>query len=76
MKQKKGRHKPKELKSALYNIETLYKAGSSVTKYFDDCFSIVSEAKHALFHEEGIKISFPKNDASKIANCSCTSKSG
>ena len=47
MKQKKGRHKPKELKKALYNIETLYKAGSSVTKYFDDCFSIVSEAKHA-----------------------------
>ena len=65
MKQKKGRHKPKELKKALYNIETLYKAGSSVTKYFDDCFSIVSEAKHAS-----------KKDASKIANCSCTSKSG
>ena len=76
MKQKKGRHKPKELKKALYNVETLYKAGSSVTKYFDDCFSIVSEAKHALFHEEGIKISFPKKMLQRLPTALAQVKAG
>ena len=41
----KKNKKSKGQKNALYNNEMLYKAKKEVIKYFDDYFSMVSEAK-------------------------------
>ena len=55
---KKGnkKHKSKKQKNTLYNIEMLYKAMNNVTKFFDDYFSVVSEAKHEATKGTGLKI--------------------
>ena len=41
---KKG-NKSKEQKNTLYHIEVLYKARNEVIKFYDDCSSMMSEAK-------------------------------
>ena len=44
---KKGnkKHKSKEQKNTLYNIEMLYKAKSEAITFYDDCSSMMSETK-------------------------------
>ena len=59
---KKGnkKYRSKEQKNALYNIEMLYKARNSVTEFFDDYSSMVSEAKLKATKETALKILTPK----------------
>ena len=59
---KKGnnKRKSKEQKSALYNIETLYKARNEAIKFYDDYSSIMSEAKIKATKGTGLKILTPK----------------
>ena len=45
MKKGNKKHKSKEQKNAIYNIDMLYKARNSVIKFFDDYSSMVSKAK-------------------------------
>ena len=52
----------------------LYKARSSVIKFYDNYSSIASEAKHKATKGTGLKILTPKKNASKITNSSCASK--
>ena len=49
-----------KLKSALYNIKTLYKAWNNAITYFDDYSSIISERKYKTIHGERFKILTPK----------------
>ena len=60
---KKGNNikRPKEQKkNALYNIEMLYKARNEAIKFYDDYFSMVSEAKIKATKGTGLKILTPK----------------
>lgn len=49
-KKAKPNYRSDEEKSALYNIETPYKAQSNFIKFFDDNFSMISEAKHKIIN--------------------------
>ena len=60
IKREKPKNGSKEQKSALNNIEMFYKAKDSVIKFFDECSSLASEAKHKAFQGEGVKILTPK----------------
>ena len=83
----RGRHKSKEQKSALENIKLFYESREAVIKSFNDCSSIVSEAKCKSIHGEGHKISTPKRmlerlpialaqvKAGNTSDSSCTNKS-
>ena len=42
------------------NINLLYESQEAVTKLFNNYSSIVSKAKYKSVHEEGLKISTPK----------------
>ena len=55
---KKGnnKRKSKELKNALYNIETLYKARNEAVKFYDDYSLIMSEAKIKATKGKELKI--------------------
>ena len=59
---KKGnkKHRSKEQKNALYNIEILCKVRNSVIEFFDDYSSMMSEAKLKASNETGLKILTPK----------------
>ena len=59
---KKGnkKHRSKEQKNTLYNIEILYKARNNVIEFFDDYYSMVSEAKLKATKVTGLKILTPK----------------
>ena len=59
---KKGnnKRKSKEQKSALYNIETLYKARNQAIKFYDDYSLIISEAKIKATKGKCLKILTPK----------------
>ena len=54
----------KSKKNTLYNIETLYNARSEATTFYDDYFSMMSEAKYKAEQNEskgtGLKILTPK----------------
>ena len=41
-----NKHRSKEQKNTLNNIEMLYKARNEAIKFFDDYFSMVSEPKN------------------------------
>ena len=56
----KGRFKSKEQKSVLENIKLLCESRQAVIKLFNEYSSIVSEAKHKVKYEEGMKILSPK----------------
>ena len=58
-KVKKGK-KSKQQKSALYNIEMLYKSRSKAIKFYDDYSLIMSEAKVKATKGTGLKILTPK----------------
>ena len=45
MKKENKKHRSKQQKNTLYNIEMLYKARNSVIEFFDEYFSMVSEVK-------------------------------
>ena len=45
MKKGNTKRRSKEQKNALYNIEMLYKARNETIKFYDDYFSMMSEAK-------------------------------
>ena len=63
MKKGNKKHKSKEQKNAIYNIDMLYKARNSVIKFFDDYSSVVSEAKLKAKNKtsgKGPKILIPK----------------
>ena len=56
----KKRKKSKERKSALYNIEMLYKARNEAIKFYDDYSLMMSEAKVKATKGTGLKILTPK----------------
>ena len=59
---KKGnkKHKSKEQKNTLYNIEMLYKARNEAIKFYDDYSLMMSEAKTKATKRTGLKILTPK----------------
>ena len=59
---KKGnkKHKSKEQKNTLYNIEVLYKARNEAIKFYGDCSSMISEAKYRATKGTELKILTPK----------------
>ena len=59
---KKGneKHRSKEQKNTLHNIEMLYKVRNNVIQFFDDCSSMVSETKLKATKGTGRKILTPK----------------
>ena len=61
-KQKKGnnKHKSKEQKNTLYNIEMRYKVINETIKFYDGYYSMLSEAKYRATKGIGIKILSPK----------------
>ena len=56
----KGKKKSEEQKSAMKNINTLYKWRKKVIKFFNDYSKIFFEAKHKTKHGEGLKVLIPK----------------
>ena len=54
------KHRSKEYKNAMYNIEMFYKASNSFIEFFDDYSSMVLEAKLKATKGIGIKILTPK----------------
>ena len=56
MKKGNKRHRLKKQKSALNNIEMIYKSRNDVIKFFDDYASMISEAKNKAAKGIGIKI--------------------
>ena len=58
---KKGskKHRSKEQKNALHNIEMLYNARNEVIKFYDDYSSMVSQAKIKATKGTGLKILTP-----------------
>ena len=61
------KHKSKEQKNTLHDIEKLYKARNEAIKFYDDQSLMMSEAK--------VKGTYIKRNASKISNSSCGSNS-
>ena len=59
-KKSKQQKKSKEQKNTLYNIQMLYKARNEAIKFYDDCSSMVSEAKNKATKRTGLKILTPK----------------
>ena len=59
---KKGnkKHRSKEQKNTLYNIEMLYKARNEAIKFYDDYSSMMSEAKYKATKAIRLKILTPK----------------
>ena len=59
---KKGnkKHRSKEQKNTLYNIEMLYKARIETIKFYDDYSLMTSEAKYKATKETRLKILTPK----------------
>ena len=59
---KKGnkKHRSKEQKNTLYNIEMLYKARNEAIKFYDDYSLMMSEAKTKATKGTGLKILTPK----------------
>ena len=62
-----GKYKPKEQKkkkkkkeNAIYNMEQLYKARNNVIKFFGDCSSLTSDARHKAILVKSLKILTPK----------------
>ena len=58
---KKGskKHRSKEKKNTLHNIEMLYNARNEVIKFYDDYSSMVSQAKIKATKGTGLKILTP-----------------
>ena len=59
---KKGnnKHKSKEQKSTLYNVEMLYKTRNKAVNSYDDYSSMMSEAKYRATKGTGLKTFTPK----------------
>ena len=74
---KKGnkKHRSKEQKNTLYNIEMLYKARNEAIKFYDDYSLMMSEAKNKATKGTGLKILTPKQMPQQIPNIFCTGKS-
>ena len=54
------KQKSKEQKNTLYNIEMPSKARNKAIKFYDDQFSMMSEAKYSATKGKGLKILTPK----------------
>ena len=52
--------KKKKKKKAIYNMEQLYKARSNVIRFFSDCSSLTSDARHKAIHVKSLKTLIPK----------------
>ena len=65
---KKGnkKHRSKEQKNTLYNIEMLYKARNEAIKFYDDYSLMMSEAKTKATKGTGLKILTPKQMLQRI----------
>ena len=72
---KKRMFKLEDQKSAMQNIEMLYKIQNKVIKLFDDYTTVASEAKSKTAHGEGIKIFVSKEMFQTLPNSTCPSKS-
>ena len=57
---KKGGKKSKAQKNVIYNVDMLYNARKEAITFFDDYFSMVSEAKLKATKVTGFKILTPK----------------
>ena len=55
LKKRKQKHRSKEQKTALYNIEMLYKARNDVIKFYDDYSSMVSVETMKELKEQDLK---------------------
>ena len=53
---RKQKHRSKDQKNALHNIEMLYKATNKVVEFFDDYSSMASETKLKAIKGTGIKM--------------------
>ena len=75
---KKGnkKHKSKEQKNTLYNVEMLYKARNEAIKFYDDYSSMMSEAKYKATKETGLKILTPKQLIQRLPISLAQVKSG
>ena len=62
IKKENKKHRSKEQKNTLYNIEMLYKARTEAIKFYDDYSSMMSEAKikAKATKETGLQILTPK----------------
>ena len=74
MKLKKVVENQKSQKKAIFNIEMLYKARKKATNFFDDYYSMMSEAKNKAAKGTGLKILILKQIFQRLP-ISCTSKS-
>ena len=75
---KKGnkKHRSKEQKNTLYNIEMLYKARNEATEFYDDYSLMMSEAKAKATKGTGIKTLTPKQILQRLPIAlACTDKS-
>ena len=62
----KGKKKSEEQKSAMKNINTLYKWRKKVIKFFNDYSKILFEAKHKTKHGKGLKVLIPKQKLKRL----------
>ena len=60
IKKANNKHRSKEQKNTLYNIEMLYKARNEAIKFYDDYSLMMSEAKTKATKGTGLKILTPK----------------
>ena len=69
MMQRKGKpqYKSNDQKSAINNINMIYKSRETVIKFFDDYSSIVPKAKHEASKRTGLKILTPKRLSTAVA---------
>ena len=56
IKKRSNKKRSKEQKNAPYNIEMLYKLLNEAIKFYDDCSSMVSEAKNKATKATGLEI--------------------
>ena len=63
-------------KSALCNIEMLYKARKNFVKFFDDYSSMLSKAKHEATKGSGLKILIPKQILQRLTIALAQVKAG
>ena len=75
---KKGnkKHRSKEQKNTLYNIEMLYKARNEAIEFYDDYSSMMSEAKHRATKGTGLKIWTPKQMLQRLPTALAQVKAG
>ena len=75
---KKGskKHRSKEQKSTLYNIEMLYIGRNEAIKFYDDYSSMMSEAKYRATKGMGLEVLTPKQIIQRLPTALAEVKAG